>query len=140
VGILLLLAADDAKDQAVKKAMKKLEGTWSVKLYEHDEKILSEDSVRGWKLVVTGDKYTMTIGNSTEEGIWKIDPSKKPAWVDVTPNDGPGKGLTRRGIYELKGDLGKVCFTEIGQEERPKEFGTKLGDDHYYWEFMREKP
>jgi uncharacterized protein (TIGR03067 family) len=140
VAVILLGAADDPKGKDVNKEMKKLEGTWAAKLFEHDEKPIQEDQVKDWKVVITGDKYTLTIGNFTEEGTWRIDASKKPSWVDVAPTEGPGKGQKRLGIYEVKGDIAKVCFVEIGKEERPKEFATKAGESQYLWEFKREKP
>jgi uncharacterized protein (TIGR03067 family) len=40
--------------------------------------------------------------------------------------EGPEKGNTSLGIYELDGDTWKLCFTVTGKE-RPKTFGTLAG-------------
>lgn len=131
----LVMAADDAKD-AVKKEMKQLEGSWKVTGFEHNGNRLN---VSEWSLVVKGDKYTLTYGNSTEEGTFKIDPSKKPKTVELVPSTGESQGKARRGIYELEGKNAKLCVAVAGKEERPTAFETKPDSDFYLWEFEREK-
>src|SRR5436305_459325 len=101
----LLVAADDAKDEAAKKERKKLEGSWKVTGFEHNGNRLN---VNEWTLVLKGDKYTLTYGNQTEEGSFKIDPSKKPKTVELMPTSGESQGKTRRGIYELEGNSAKL--------------------------------
>jgi uncharacterized protein (TIGR03067 family) len=140
VATAFLLAADTPDEGAVKKDLKKLEGTWKVVGFEHDGKKSGEEELKDWKIVIAGDKYTMMVGNITEEGTFKIVPGKKPKWVDTTPSEGANKGQTRRGIYELKDDDAKMCIASIGKEERPKEFAAQAGDDNYVWIFKREKP
>jgi len=54
----------------------------------------------------------------------KLDPSKKPAELELIPQDGPEKGKAMPGIYSLeKGEL-KLAFAESGPQPgpRPKDF------------------
>ena len=53
--------------------------------------------------------------------------------------EGPGKGKTMLGIYELTGDTYKVCFALPGGE-RPKEFASKPGSKTMLIVMKREKP
>jgi uncharacterized protein (TIGR03067 family) len=135
----LLIAADDPPKEAVDKEVKKLEGTWHTAAFEHNGKTIPEENVKEWTLDIKGDKYTMTIGNNSEEGTFKIDPAKKPATVDVTPTEGPSKGKTRKGIYQREGDEAKVCFAAIGTDERPTDFASPEGSKNYLWTFKRDK-
>jgi len=57
---------------------------------------------------------------------FKIDPIKKPKTIDYTVTDGPEKGKTVLGIYELDGDTVKFCFS-APDKERPSEFTAKEG-------------
>ncbi len=132
----LLLAADDAKDEAGKKEAKKLEGSWKVTGFEHNGNRLN---VNDWTLVIKGDKYTLTYGNQSEEGTYKLDPAKKPKTVELMPSTGESQGKTRKGIYELEGNSAKLCVSVAGKEERPTAFETKPDSDQYLWEFEREK-
>jgi uncharacterized protein (TIGR03067 family) len=137
--VVMLVAADDAKDDAAKSDMKKMQGTWQVVLLEHNDKISQGDDIKDWKVAINGDRYTMTMGSITEEGTFKIDPTKKPKNVELIPIAGSTKGEKRLGIYELKGDEGKVCVAPVNNETRPKEFAGKT-EEQWLWVFKREKP
>jgi uncharacterized protein (TIGR03067 family) len=133
-----LVAADAAKDEAAKES-KKLEGVWIVTAFEKDGNRIAGDDTKEWKLVVKGDKYTMTIGDQVEEGTFKLNPSQPLKTVDLMPTSGEAAGKTRLGIYELKGDTAKACFASVDKKERPKEFATKADVEDYLWEFQRDK-
>jgi len=128
-----LVAADDPKDE-----LKKLEGTYTMVSGEKDGKNVAEQTIKIAKLVLKGDQHDVKIGDDTFKGTHKVDPSKKPKTIDATDTDGPFKGKTVYGIYELDGDTFKVCFAKPG-EDRPKEFSTKSGTGHMLHVWKREK-
>jgi uncharacterized protein (TIGR03067 family) len=68
-----------------------------------------------------------------------VDVAKKPKTIDITFTEGPEKGKTIVGIYELEGDTYKVCINVNGKE-RPKEFAAKAGSGHGLEVLKREKP
>src|SRR5690349_15701952 len=79
----LLVAADD-KDDAAKKDLKAIEGTWKAVKGEEKGQALKGDEIKGYEFVVQGDKYTLRVGGEErEQGTLKLDPTKKPKAVDI---------------------------------------------------------
>jgi hypothetical protein len=56
----LLIAADDTKKDALKKEYAKFEGTWKFVSVEAEGMKLPEKQFKNTKLVLKGDKFTMT--------------------------------------------------------------------------------
>ena len=129
----LLVGADDPKDE-----LKKLEGTWTMVSGEKDGKSEAEKTIKAAKLVIKGDQHDVKIGDDIFKGTHKVDPSKKPKTIDATDTEGPFKGKTVYGIYELGADTFKVCFAKAG-DDRPKEFSTKSGTGHILHVWKKEK-
>src|SRR5262249_51896610 len=118
IGLLAIsrASADDKKDD-------KLDGKWLVVSIERDGK--ADDAFKGGMRVIAGGKYTLTDKNGkATPGTFKVDPSKKPKAIDMTPTEGQYKGKTLLGIYEIDGQTLKICFTEPGKD-RPTEFASK---------------
>jgi uncharacterized protein (TIGR03067 family) len=70
---------------------------------------------------------TITIaGKVFFKAKFTIDPTKKPRAIDYAMTEGPTKGKTHLGIYELDGDTVKFCFAAPGKD-RPTEFTAKEG-------------
>lgn len=115
-----LLMAADAKDDAVKKDTEAMQGKWQLVSLERDGKSVDvpKDAVR----VVKDDTYTITPRPGvTIEGTYKIDPTAKPKTIDITPTTSDNKGKTALGIYEIDGDMLKICWAPSGKD-RPTEF------------------
>jgi uncharacterized protein (TIGR03067 family) len=78
-------------------------------------------------ITFTGDKFSVSVdGKVVQAGTNKLDPAQKPAHVDAAVTEGQGKDTTMLGIYELKGDIMKVCF-DLKGKERPSSFTAKAG-------------
>ena len=135
VGLLFvggpLLAADNAKDEAIKKDRKKYEGTWQVVSLEVDGKKTAEEDAK--KITVVNDrdgKWAIEVeGKVVARGTREIDPTKKPKTVDLTVTEGDNKGQAALGIYEFKDDTRMVCLAQPGQG-RPAEFAAPAGSGH----------
>jgi uncharacterized protein (TIGR03067 family) len=144
LGILaagLLVAAAPAPDDAVKKEMARLEGTWSVTALTNDGKKGTDEDVRKIRVILKGNAYTAKVGDMViEEGTWTIDPTQKPKTIDATATSGDDKGKKSLGIYELDGDSLKMCFGPAGKDVRPKEFESKEGSKYELGVYKREKP
>ena len=135
----LLVAADGHQDDAPKKELKTFQGTWVLVSAVKDGK--KESGGKGTKLAITGNKYALTQESSAvigHLGTFTLDPAKKPKATDVTVTDGPDKGKTFLGIYELSSDDYKVCFAQPGKE-RPTEFSSKKGGGNLLQIWKREK-
>jgi uncharacterized protein (TIGR03067 family) len=116
----LVFAAEGGKD------LDKLQGTWDRVSGEVDGKPVPADVLKNSKLTISGDKYTLTMGDEKRGGTLVLDATKKPKAIDIISAAGPNKGKALLGIYELDGDTFKYCLAPPGQE-RPKEFTAKAG-------------
>jgi uncharacterized protein (TIGR03067 family) len=140
-GVSLLSAAGEAKEDAVKKDLEALKGTWAVVSAERDGKKFTDDQLKG--VLVTfdadGKVSVQRQGQPLFEGTVMIDPTKKPKTIDATQtSEGDNKGKTAHGIYEIEGDTLKICSAEFGKE-RPSEFSSKPGSGHFLRVYKREK-
>jgi uncharacterized protein (TIGR03067 family) len=138
VAVLVLAGAATAQDEA-KKEMAKLEGEWSMVSGAASGQELPEDAVKTGKRVARDGETTITIGGQVYlKAKFSIDPTKKPKAIDYTMTEGPTKGKTHLGIYELDGDTVKFCFAAPGKE-RPTEFTAKEGSGHTLSVWKRDK-
>jgi uncharacterized protein (TIGR03067 family) len=125
--IAVLFLARAETDEAIKKEMAQLEGEWSMVSGEIDKQPLPDDLVKNAKRVAKDGATTVTINDQVfMKAKFTVDPTKKPKTIDYMMTDGPTKGKTQLGIYELDGDTVKFCFASPGKE-RPTDFTTKEG-------------
>jgi len=90
-----------------------------------DGKELTDGEVkRAYRLTFAGDRYTIRIAGRTEAtGNYQLDEGTHPKAVDITPTEGPDRGKTSLGIYQLDDGVLTVCAHD-GQ--RPAQF---FGED-----------
>ncbi|MBA4188400.1 MAG: hypothetical protein C0467_10385 [Planctomycetaceae bacterium] len=106
---------------ADEKALKELEGTYTVIALEKGGKPAPKEIVESLKISIKGENFTIMIGTDEKKAKIKVDASKTPNTIDIMPSDGPEKGMTFPGIYKAeKGEL-TIVFLEKGSD-RPKEF------------------
>jgi uncharacterized protein (TIGR03067 family) len=137
IGAAVLLVAADAKDEE-KKDIERFQGTWVFKSVEIGGQPVDIKLFKGASLTLDGTKFTQKEGDRVSHGTYKIDVSKKPKTLDVTFDDGPQKGKTIQGIYELEGDTYKACF-DLSGKERPTKFESKKGTALVVEVLKREK-
>lgn len=126
-------AGRDAKDEAIRKDLKALTGTWGTLTFVNDGKKIGKDEAKTHTATYSADrKYQAYQGDKLVfEGTLKIDPTKKPKTIDVTERSKvEGKPKVFLGIYELDGDKLKVCFAPPGKE-RPTEFSSEPGSGRF---------
>jgi len=126
--LLLPPAAPLFADDPPKTQDKQLDGDWEwASAVENGKKAPTppDNPLLSFK----GDTLTTKIVNVETAGVKssvKVDASKTPKAIDLTPLDGPDKGKTSLGIYEIKGDELRLCTAEAGKD-RPTEFSAKEG-------------
>ncbi len=138
--ICAIASADDAKDGAIKKGRKQLEGIWRVVSLESDGNKVMDDDAKKLKVVIgedgswslTSEEKDVTQGTST------IDPTKTPKTIDFTVTAGDDKGKQSLGIYEVGENTVKFCVAPSGKE-RPTEFSSTSGSQHILLAFERVK-
>jgi|ERR1051325_9805870 uncharacterized protein (TIGR03067 family) len=118
----LLLACGlmpQVQEDLAKEDLARLQGKWKITSefiegIETQPKLLKKAS-----FTFKADKIVK--GTSKPGSIIKLDPTKKPATIDMTHAD---SGFVSLGIYEIDGDMLKLCYTDFTNEptERPKKF------------------
>ena len=138
----VVAAADDAADrEAARKAeLAKLQGTWKIVTMEIDGNKTPDNAVPESRMILKDDTFAMvSLGATLYRGNYRIDPSRTPKTLDIEFTEGPEKGNTALGIYELDGDNWKICLT-VGAKERPKAFATAAGSGLALETLRREPP
>src|SRR5580704_8177213 len=110
VAVPLALSLSAAAWSADAKDKDSLDGTWLPSEAELGGQKFPDEVRKTIKLVVKGDKYTVTVGKAVDEGTVKLDAKAKPKALDVTGTEGPNKGKTFLAIYERDGDTLRVCY------------------------------
>ena len=125
--------ADDAQDD-----LKAIQGTWDLVYFERDGK---EVKLRNdTRAINTGDKFVVKVGDKViAAGTFKFDASKKPKASETTYTEGPDKGKTFKGIYQLNGDMVKFCRAGSPDQKRPTEFKTKPDSGQFVAVYKRAK-
>jgi uncharacterized protein (TIGR03067 family) len=126
--------------EAAENELKKLQGTWQFISQEVGGKPVPPAHLAKMTITFTADKWAVREdGKVVQAGSHKLDPTKKPAQVDAIVTEGPDKGSTMLGIYELKGDTMKVCFDPAGKE-RPTSFTAQAGQMAVIIQRDKKKP
>ena len=102
----------------------KLDGTYVPKSGERDGEVMSAEELKEVKEVVIKDGvFTMRGEGKEHKAKIKTDATKKPAHIDVTPQDGPNTDKTHLGIYKL--EKGELTIVVAREGDRPKDFDAK---------------
>lgn len=118
----LVLIAANAQDDAAKKDLESLQGVWQFESLEVEGKGLPDDPGKPIRMTIKGNRVRHPgREGKIEEAIIRLDPSRKPKAIDMSPLSGPDKGKAVLGIYAIDGDMLKICAATIGKD-RPTEF------------------
>ena len=135
-----IASAGDAKDEAIKKDRKQIEGTWRIVALEINGNKSTDEDARKLS-VVNGSDGTWSLlseGQEISKGTSSFDPTKKPKTIDFSPTVGETKGQVYLGIYELGEKTRKLCFAPHGKD-RPTELSSAPGSEHILVTFERAK-
>jgi uncharacterized protein (TIGR03067 family) len=113
-----LLAGPDIQDGRAA-----LQGKWTVLSVQRGGKI--DEHFQGALRTIDGDRYTLALRNGeTLRGTLTVDPEART--LDMRVANGEFEGKTLRGIYEITGEVLKLCFAEPGRD-RPTDFKSTPG-------------
>ena len=143
---------DSAKTPSGKDAGKpksdndRVQGTWEFIAWTQGGKTIKredfgENDGRPKSLTFMGDKLLTVMVNSGGKEVefkyaFKLDPSKKPKEIDLTPESEP-RGTSGPGIYELEGDTLRFCYPGQPNEERPTRLESKEGESYQLLTYKR---
>jgi len=103
--------------------LEKLQGEWNVVFLEVEGLVPAPHTYAGAKIVIDGDQFTSIAMGATYGGKIAVDAGTDPKTFRMTFTDGPEKGKTNFGIYELDGNRWRICLTITGGAA-PTEFAT----------------
>jgi uncharacterized protein (TIGR03067 family) len=118
--------------------LEKLQGSWAFVSLEVEGSKLPDAMLSGSKIIIKGENFKSISAGITYEGKIKIDRNSTPKTLDLIFTEGPEKGSTSLGIYELDGDNLKICLSLAGST-RPTEFASKPGSGFAFETLKREK-
>lgn len=130
---VLGLNPEPAKKAAIEKELDTLHGTWTLVASEGRGETMSEEDMKKHEgfVEIDGNKMRIYVKDMHDlEGVAKFDPTATPKSIDYWHLNGPDKGKTGLGIYELQGDTLRVCWAITGEREgRPTAFSNRP-DEH----------
>ena len=134
----LSMAADD---EASKKLLKSLEGTYKITALEFFGGTVLAQNLDGYgKRWIKGDKFSFFGGKSeTREFTILLDATKKPAHFDLTAGEGNKKDKSILGIIAIDGETIKICLSETGNNKRPTEFKANKDDGYAFFTLKKVK-
>lgn len=140
-GFGLVSAADDAKDEAVRKDLKNLTGTWKAMSRQINGEKAPADTLKGMFVKIANDG-TATVtkeGKEVRKVKWiNIDPTQKTKTVDVEVVEGDDKGKTLLAIYRIEGDQFTICVANPGKD-RPTAFSAEAESGQALMTYVRSK-
>ena len=98
-----------------------LQGSWSIKSLSMEGQELPASMFANASIVVKGNRFTSLGMGTAYEGTLTLDSSADPHQLDMNFDIGPEKGNVNLCIYEICGDIWKLCIATRGSV-RPAEF------------------
>jgi uncharacterized protein (TIGR03067 family) len=120
---LMMMAAFAGVVLAQDKLLKELEGSYKLTMLEKGGKPAPKDLTDSLTITIKGDTFNIKFGDEEKKAKIKVDESKTPATIDISPSDGPEKGMTFLGIVKSEKGEVTIAFTEKG--DRPKDFKSE---------------
>ena len=127
------------KGKAIADEHKKFEARWRFVEVEVGGKKIPTKAFEKDTLVLKGNRFASFVAGKLVHGDFKIDPLAKPKTIDIIFTEGPGKGHSQKGIYELDGDTQKICIA-MPDQPRPTDFVTSPDNEHILEVLKRENP
>ena len=138
--------------------LEKLQGTWNIIFLEVDGITPAPSVYAGSTITVEGERFTTRAMGGTQGGMVEMEGERFSTRArgvehagtielnaEVVPNEfkmkfteGPEKGNTNNGIYELDGDRWKICLNMKGGPA-PTEFATSAGSGRALETLNRER-
>src|SRR4029453_10266983 len=95
-----LTAAASALAAELTDEQKKLQGSWrAVEARLGDIKI-DDETLQKITFAYMEDRFTLTVGEETQQGTFAIDPKQSPKTLDLFYTSGPNNGSTTVAVYE----------------------------------------
>ena len=130
-----------AQDDAAKKDLKALQGTWIIAAMEVNGMDVPANKLEGTVLTIKDDRYTIKIKDKViNTAVIELDPKKDPKQLNMTPQEGAGKDKQHKAIYKIDGDTFKLARGLNAEQERPDQFATWPGTNYFVITWKKQNP
>ena len=130
-----------AQDDAAKKDLKSLQGTWIIAAMEVNGMDVPANKLEGTVLTIKDDRYTVKIKDKViNTAVIELDPKKDPKQLNMTPQEGAGKDKLHKAIYKIEGDTFKMARGLNAEQERPDQFATWPGTNVFVITWKKQNP
>lgn len=106
-----------------------LQGRWNILTLEVEGNELPASSFPGAAILIEEQTFTAINMGADYVGTLSLDTSHSPKRLDILFRTGPHAELASLGIYELNGDVWKICLGFAGRD-RPLQFRTSQRSGH----------
>ena len=107
------------KPSEVPNDRKQIQGTWKV-IYSADSgRDMPQEQLKALRFTIKADSLVMDAGGRVSNITYKLDPTTSPKSIDLID-----EGSMTPGIYELTGDVLRICINE-DDGPRPTEFASQ---------------
>lgn len=103
-----------------------LQGFWSITSLEMEGREMPANMFSSARIEVKGNRFTSLGMGAEYQGTLELDPSTNPPQLNMKFDVGPEKGNINLCIYELVGDVWKMCIATRGSV-RPSIFASTPG-------------
>ena len=129
---LRAFAADSLNDA------KAVQGSWVPTAAELAGQPMAAAVLETISLKLDHGKYVVFVGGNPDRGTYTIDSASKPKSMTITGTEGPNHGKTFPAIYELNGDMLRICY-DLSGAKRPTQFKSVPGTRLYLVTYKRKK-
>jgi len=119
-------------EDAGKKDLKLLGGSWTLAALEVNGKDVPVNKLEGTVLTIKGSDYKVTLKNkNVTVCAIKLDPKQDPKHLDMTFLEGATKDKVHKAIYRIDGDKFQLARGLSPEQARPNQFAT-WPDTNYF--------
>ena len=118
--------------------LERLQGNWNIIFLEVEGMTPAPNVYAGSTIEVKGNRFTTRAMGAVYSGTLELDAEKVPNEFRMKFTEGPEKGNTNNGIYELEGDRWRFCVNMKGGPA-PTEFATSPGSGRALETLNRER-
>jgi len=127
------MGAEVSPEDAVKKDLQLFQGPWKALSIQEDDGLRTSDAeIQGIRLVIEGNKFTLTDKRDILTGTFVLNPAGALKTIDVFLTLKDGGPIRLLGIYRIQGDLCKSYFA-LPEQERPTQFSSEKGIFGFEW-------
>jgi uncharacterized protein (TIGR03067 family) len=117
----------------------RLQGHWEMSALVVNGEKRPAELIKSGKLDVKGERYTVDLGGSVATMTVKLDETKTPKQIELTPTEGDQKGKPSLGIYKIEGDTFTMCRESVPNGKRPTAFASPAGAGQILVSWRRTK-